>query len=152
MRPAGFAVAISLLGAAGSAMGACAPDEPGRITDTLRSMFAAASIDDLPRLNEIFAPGFYAYDGGKRFDGLALPALISKLHADGKRFVWTVQDADVHISCTTAWVAYVNRGAVGDAAAMKPMTWLESAVLTYQDDTWRVQFLHSTRVADPAAK
>jgi hypothetical protein len=35
---------------------------------------------------------------------------------------------------------------VQDAAAKKEVSWLESAVLLKEADTWHIQFFHSTRV------
>jgi hypothetical protein len=45
-----------------------------------------------------------------------------------------------------AWITYVNRGSVGDAAGVTPVTWLESAVLRHDGRRWRIRFFHSTRV------
>lgn len=82
------------------------------IAETLREMYAAATGDDLEALAAIFDQGFYAYDLGKRFDGLALGELIRQAHAAGSQFVWTVQDVDSHVVGDWAWIAYVNRGSV----------------------------------------
>jgi hypothetical protein len=78
---------------------------------------------------------------------MQLPELIKAAHGAGKTYVWSVNDPEVHIACEWAWVTYTNRGSVGDASGTHPMSWLESAVLHYQGRRWRVQFLHSTRVA-----
>jgi len=116
------------------------------VIETIREMYAAAAIDDEAHLARIFTEDFYAFDGGKRFDGMALPALIKAAHAAGKRFVWTVNDATVWVSQNWASIAYINRGSVGDEAGGTPVTWQESAVLKFDGKRWRVQFLHSNRV------
>ena len=115
------------------------------IAETLREMYAAATGDDLEALAAIFDQGFYAYDLGKRFDGLALGELIRQAHAAGSEFVWTVQDVDSQVLGDWAWLAYVNRGSVSDGQTVTPVTWLESAVLRHDGSRWRIRFFHSTR-------
>jgi hypothetical protein len=45
-----------------------------------------------------------------------------------------------------AWITYVNEGSVKDASATKNVTWLESAFLRKENQNWRIEFFHSTRV------
>ena len=113
-------------------------------------MYAAIKADDLDAFHAVAAPDFYAFDGGKRFDGDALPATLATAHAKGRRFDWTVTQPTVHVSCNTALITYVNVGAIGDASGMQPMSWLESAALSYDAGVWRIHFFHSTRVPPPA--
>ena len=119
------------------------------IGETLREMYAAAAVDDLEALEAILDDGFYAYDLGKRFDGLALMELIKQAHAGGSQFVWTVQDVESHVLGDWAWIAYVNRGSVSDGKTVTPVTWLESAVLRQDGARWRIRFFHSTRAPAP---
>ena len=118
------------------------------IAETLREMYAAATADDLGAFKAIVDEGFYAYDLGKRFDGMALMELIQRAHAEGHEFVWTVQDADSHVDGDHAWIAYVNRGSVSDGKVVTAVTWLESATLRHDGARWRIRFFHSTRAAD----
>jgi Domain of unknown function (DUF4440) len=115
------------------------------VVETMRAMFAAATQDDEASLKAIFAADFYAFDGGGRFDGMELAALIRTAHAAGKSFVWTVNEPDARIEGDWAWIAYLNRGSITDAAGTVPMTWLESAVLNFDGNRWRIRFFHSTR-------
>ena len=126
---------------------ACAPEHNEAVVDALNQFFEAASRDDGKLFSEVLAPNFYAFDNGKRFDGMQLPQLIKAAHGAGKTYVWSINDAEVHMTCDWAWVAYTNRGSVGDASGTQPVSWLESAVLHYQGQRWRIQFLHSTRAA-----
>jgi hypothetical protein len=135
-----------LLACATASSAACPRPDADAVAGTLRAMYAAAQTDDMAAFRDVFAPSFYAFDGGRRFDGMALPDLIKSAHAAGKVYVWTVTKPDVHFSCDTAWIAYVNEGSVGDAAHADPMTWLESANLAYTQGKWRITFFHSTRV------
>ena len=124
----------------------CAPPNTEFVTGTLVAMFDALSHDDEAQLRKILAPDFYAFDGGRRFDGMALSKRLKAGHASGRLYRWSVTRPDVHIACDTAWIAYVNEGSVGTASAMRPQTWLESATLRYADRRWQIAFLHSTIV------
>jgi ketosteroid isomerase-like protein len=117
-----------------------------QVTEAVRSMFAALAAEDIAKLRAVIAPDFYAFEAGGRITGDALVGLIKKAHAAGKVYVWTVNEPEVHIDGSMAWVTYINRGSIRDAAETKNVSWLESAVLRKQNDSWRIQFFHSTRV------
>jgi ketosteroid isomerase-like protein len=146
----GLAVAAVLAGGSTRAAPACAPKGASHeVEATVRDWFAAFARDDFAAGYALQAPGFYAYDGGRRFDGMELGELIRSAHASGTKIEWNLGDIDVHVACDQAWTAWVNKGAAGKPGAMAPVTWLESAVLRYQDGRWRMEFLHSDRVRPP---
>lgn len=115
----------------------------------MRGMYASATADDEAGFNAVIAPDFYAFDGGRRFSGPELFALIKAAHAAGKTYVWTVPSPQVHVVCDIAWLTYENQGSVSDAFGKRPTAWLESAVLRYEGSRWRIAFFHST-VKPPA--
>jgi hypothetical protein len=119
------------------------------VAGTIKQLFAAASADDLQSLLNVTTPAFYAFDGGARLTARSLMEAIQKAHAAGKHYEWNVTDPDVHVTCNTAWVAYVNRGSVSDAVSRQDVTWLESADLEYSNGRWRIRFFHSTRLPVP---
>jgi hypothetical protein len=148
--------ALAALALAGSAAGAaraaprtqaCHAVDPAAVTTAVQDLFAALGTDDAARLAALLAPDFLAYDGGRSFDRASFPALIRDAHRAGKTFVWSVDAPQVHLGCDQAWIAYVNRGSVTDAQGVHPLTWLESAVLTFDGGRWRIAFVHSTRAA-----
>lgn len=120
------------------------PDETA-VVDALKTMYVAAASDDLDKFRTVAAPDFYSFDGGKRFTGDELMALIQELHAAGNTYVWTVNEPEVHVDGNTAWITYVNRGSLENASGKKDLAWLESAVLRKHADTWLIHFFHSTR-------
>ncbi len=136
--------ALLINAAAPVAASALSADEAA-VVDVLNTMYVAAATDDLAKFRTVAAPGFYSFDGGKRFTGDELMAFIKQLHADGKVYVWTVNEPEVHIDGNTAWITYVNRGSVADSTGKKDVTWLESAVLHKYDNRWMIHFFHSTR-------
>jgi hypothetical protein len=103
--------------------------EQEAVVRAIRTMCEAASKDDLALIHTVAAPGFYAFDGGKRFDGDALMELIRSLHAAGNTYVWTVTEPEVQLFGETALITYVNRGSIRDRSGEKAMTWLEGALL-----------------------
>jgi hypothetical protein len=126
--------------------------EQQKIVDTVNVIFAAARADDTAKFDTVLAPGFYMFDGGKRFDGDAIMTLIKAQHAAGKHYEWNITEPDVRVRGNTAWIAYVNQGSIGDASGTTPQTWLESAFLQKEKGQWKIAFIHSTRVAPtPAA-
>jgi hypothetical protein len=148
MLPLGLAAVLLTLASAAQAGPACAPAKSAAkdVESTIRGWFAAFARDDFPAGYALQAPGFYAFDGGKRFDGTQLGELLRSVHASGTRLEWNLGDIDVHVACDQAWAAWVNTGAAGKPGAMQPVIWLESAVLSYRDARWRVEFLHSARI------
>jgi hypothetical protein len=120
--------------------------EQAQVVNSVSTVFAAALTDDVAKFDSVIAPGFYMYDGGSRFNGDSVMALIKAQHEAGKRYVWKVTEPDVHIKGKTAWIAYVNQGSITDATGTKRQIWLESAFLQRQAGSWKIVFMHSTRV------
>ena len=146
---------IALVGPLIFAIGSTASDQStpstndeAQVTEAVRTMFAALSAENIPKLRTVIAPDFYAFEAGGRITGDALIDLIKKAHAVGKTYIWTVTEPEVHIDGIMAWVTYINRGSIKDASETKEVSWLESAVLRKEKDNWRIQFFHSTRVPE----
>jgi Domain of unknown function (DUF4440) len=117
-----------------------------QVVDTVSTIFTAARADDVAKFDSVIASDFYIFDGGARFNGDSIMALIKAQHAAGKRYEWNVTEPDVHISGNNAWIAYVNKGSIADASGTVNQIWLESAFLEKQAGTWKIVFMHSTRV------
>ena len=117
-----------------------------KVIEAVRLMYVAATNDDVAQFRNVASADFYAFDVGKRLTGEELMELVKNAHAAGKVYVWQVTEPQVHIDGRTAWITYVNRGSLQDAAGRKDLSWLESAVLGKENGVWRIQFFHSTRV------
>lgn len=126
------------------------PADQAAVVEAIRTMYAAATADDMEKFNSVTTADFYAFDGGKRFDGDALMELVKSAHAAGAVYVWTVTEPEVHVSCNVAWISYVNRGSMKNASGLTKLTWLESAVLVKEKGKWRIRFFHSTRAPQQA--
>jgi Domain of unknown function (DUF4440) len=138
---------LGLLTNATSALAACStsPADAAKVVDAVKILFVAASNDDIAKFHSVAAPGFYAFDGGKRFNGNELMNMVKQVHAAGKVYVWTVTEPDVHVNCDSAWITYLNRGSIQDQAGKHELTWLESAELQRIGGRWRIRFLESER-------
>jgi ketosteroid isomerase-like protein len=121
------------------------PDQR-QVVDTVSTIFSAAGAEDIAKLDSVIAPDFYIFANGMRFNGDALMAAIKALHAAGKRNKERLTEPDIHISGNTAWIAYVNKGSITDTSGTVNQNWLESAFLEKQAGTWKIVFMHSTRV------
>jgi ketosteroid isomerase-like protein len=120
--------------------------EQTKVVDTVRTIFIAARADDVAKFDSVIASDFYIFDGGARFNGDSVMAFIKAQHVAGKHYEWNVTDPDVHINGNTAWIAYINKGSITDASGSVNQNWLESACLQRQAGTWKILFMHSTRV------
>jgi len=118
-----------------------------QIVKAVSTLFAALRADDSQELDSVVTSGFYIFDGGVRFNGESLMTFIKAQHAAGKRYEWSLTAPGVHVSGNTAWIAYINKGSIGDVSGSASQQWLESAFLEKQAGTWKIVFMHSTRVS-----
>lgn len=132
----------------GPAPASPAPADEEAVVQAMRLMYVALTQEDTAQLRAVTTSDFYTFDVGKNMTGDELMSAIKKAHAAGKILVWTVTEPKVRIEGAVAWITYLNRGYVQDAAGKKDVSWLESAVLMKDSGTWRIQFFHSTRVPD----
>jgi ketosteroid isomerase-like protein len=125
-------------------------NDQSQIVDAVSTIFTALQTEDVAKFNSVVAPDFYIFEGGARLNAEAVVAVIKTQHLAGKRYEWNVTDPDIHISGNTAWIAYVNDGSISDASGRMNQQWLESAFLEKQAGSWKILFMHSTRVPTPA--
>jgi hypothetical protein len=134
-----------------TACSAAAADEP-KVVEAVRTMYAAATADDLALFHTVTTADFYAYDNGQRFDGDALMNLMKKMHAAGWVYVWNVTEPQVRLDCNTAAITLVTKGSfTPPKGTAQDASWLESAFLEKQSGQWRIRFYDSTRVPTPDA-
>jgi hypothetical protein len=147
-------LAFALLTSCAGAQSCTATDaDRAMVADTVRTMYAGASVDDVVKVHSVAAPSFYAFDGGMEYSSIdALMTVVKSYQDQGVKFVWTVTKPKVTIHCDEAWISYVNDGSIQMAGgAPVPTQWLESAVLERQSGVWKIVFFHSTRVAGAKA-
>lgn len=149
-RSAGLAAALALTGCAHTPAAPACPSSPraeAEIERAVHDFYDALRADDLPAFRRVTTDRFYSYDGGDRFDGSALLETVRAAHAKGVHLNWSVGPLDTQRRCDVAWTAWENVGSVGTPPDIKPVRWLESAVLVYRDGRWKIDFFHSHRAA-----
>lgn len=121
------------------------PRAEAEIEQTVYAFYDALRVDDAAAFRRVTTTRFYSFDGGKRYDGTALVDLVRHAHAQGIQLKWSVRPLDTQRKCDVAWSAWDNVGSVGTPPDVKPVRWLESAVLVHQDGQWKIDFFHSHR-------
>jgi len=145
-----FGSAVLVFAMVGLAAGSASAQPCGTAADraavvqAVKTMFVAATNDNITLFHSVASPDFYAFDNGRQFHGDELMALIQQLHAQGHVFVWKVTEPKVHLDCHIAGITEINVGSVDG----KPTRWLESGMLKKTDGKWRVQFFNSARGAE----
>jgi ketosteroid isomerase-like protein len=116
---------------------------------TIERIFAALGANDHVRLNQLLCEDFHAFENGVHVTGRELLDLMSRYHAEGRRYRWSVNSPQVELQGNLGVVVYVNHGSITETAGADPipMSWLETVLLRRQGSDWRVAFLHSTRAA-----
>ena len=127
--------------------------EAKEMVTTIERVFAALGDDDQVRLNEELCEDFHAFENGARVSGCELLALMSRYHAEGRRYRWSVDSPQIEVQGDLGVVIYVNHGSIAEAPGASPisMSWLETVLLRRQGSRWRLAFLHSTRMQQSGA-
>lgn len=120
-----------------------------KIEMTIRDFFEALRRDDKGAFQRLTTRSFYSFDVGKRFAGDELLEMVREMHAQRVQLNWNIGAITIHLECNMAWAAWENSGSVGASTDLRPARWLESAVLVKKEGTWKIDFLHSTRAAQP---
>lgn len=127
--------------------------ETQELVATIEQAFVAIGNDDQARLKEILCEDFHAFENGIAMTGRELLEVMSKFHADGRRYRWSVNSPQIEVQGNLGVVVYVNRGSIaeGPGADPVPMSWLETALLRRRESRWRLAFVHSTRMPQGGA-
>ena len=149
VHPFLLAVALLLPESADGRPAACPPSLPARdgIEQTVAAFFDALGKDNKAAVQRLTTSSFYAFDGGERYTGAGLVEVVRAAHARGVKLNWSIGPLDTKLRCDVAWSAWENVGSAGIPPSVKPVRWLESAVLVFQDGRWKIDFFHSNRAA-----
>lgn len=146
-RALAFGALFLLTGCVHGAALKCAqsPSDHAEIERTVHAMYDALRAGEAAAFKRVTTATFYSYDGGKRYDGAELVNVIRDAHASGTQFIWSLGPMDTKRQCDVAWLTWENVGSVGKPPEVKPVRWLESAVLVREDGRWKIDFFHSHR-------
>lgn len=117
------------------------------LIQTIERAFEAVGNDDRSGLDRVLCEDFHAFENGIHMTGREMLDLMSKYYAEGKRYRWSVTEAQVEVQGDLGVIVYVNQGSIADApgADPTPISWLETVLLRRDKSGWRMAFLHSTR-------
>jgi hypothetical protein len=142
-----LAAALMLTGCTHVNQSGCVPSPQAHaeIERAVHAFFDALRNEDKAAFQRLTTASFYSYDVGKRYSGTALVDVVRDAHMRGVQLNWSVGPLDTKVSCDVAWSAWENVGSAGVPPDVKPVRWLESAVLVRQNAEWKVDFFHSQR-------
>lgn len=128
---------------------ACAgsPRTNAEVERTVHEFFDALRTDDAAAFGRVTTSSFDSFDAGKRFSGGQLLAVVKDAHARGVQLQWSIGPLDTKFGCRVAWSSWENVGSAGIPPDVKPLSWLESAVLIREDGRWKIDFFHSQRAS-----
>ena len=116
------------------------PVASGEIERTVQNFFNALRKKDKAAFQRVTTSSFYSFDVGKRFAGTELVDVIRDAHARGVQLNWSIGPLDTKVRCEVAWAAWENVGSAGIPPDVRPVRWLESAVLVRHDGAWKIDF------------
>ena len=125
----------------------CAPSETAKadVEQTIRDFFDTLRGEGELAFEDVTTSSMYSFDVGERFEGRALADLIIGVLAEGVEINWSFGPMDTKVACNVAWSQWDNTGSVGTPPDVNPVSWLESAVLVYEEGRWKIDFFHSQR-------
>lgn len=112
------------------------------------SFYDALREDDPAAFRRVTTASFRAFDVGKRFAGTELVDNVREAHARGVELNWSIGPLDSKVRCDVAWSAWENVGSARIPPNVRPVRWLESAVLVHRDGGWKIDFFHAQRAAE----
>jgi hypothetical protein len=111
----------------------------------VKELFAAMSKHDGKAMQETATEDFQLLEHGEDW---TMQQLVDAVQPKGKPYerknffnqIRARQNGDM------AWVSYWNKAEIRGESGLRTVVWLESAVMVREDNRWKVQLLHSTRV------
>ncbi|MFK7738517.1 MAG: nuclear transport factor 2 family protein, partial [Pirellulaceae bacterium] len=111
----------------------------------VKELFAAMSEHDGRAMQETSTDDFQLLEHGEDW---TMQKLIDAVQPKGEPYerknffnqIRARQKGDM------AWVSYWNKAEIRRESGLRTVVWLESAVVVREDDRWKVQLLHSTRL------
>lgn len=111
----------------------------------VKELFAAMSRHDGKAMQQTATMDFQLLEHGEDWP---MQKLIDAVQPKGKPYerknffkqIQARQKGDV------AWVSYWNKAEIRREGKLRTLVWLESAVMVREDNRWKIQLMHSTRL------
>ncbi len=111
----------------------------------VKELFAAMSNHNGKAMQEVATEDFQLLEHGEDW---TMQKLVDAVQPKGKPYVRKnfFKQIRVRQKGDVAWVSYWNKAEIRRDSGLRTIVWLESAVVVSEDDRWKVQLLHSTRL------
>lgn len=111
----------------------------------VKELFAAMSKHDGQAMRETSTDDFQLLEHGEDW---TMQQLVDAVQPKGKPYVRKnfFNQIRAHQKGDVAWVSYWNKAEITRDGTLRTVVWLESAVVVKENNRWKVQLLHSTRL------
>ena len=124
----------------------CAQTEEKNVQKTVTEFFEALSAMDPRLIDPLVARDFVLLEMGEVWNTDSLKKrMVLPEGIDFKRINY-LDFIRTDINGNVAWVSYHNRAEIKWNNSVRPIEWLESAVLLKESGRWKLSLLHSTKV------
>ena len=117
-----------------------AKDDPFK---PVQDLFAAMSAIDHARMKNAVTKDFQLLEAGEDWDMSDLIKVINPSEYKRRNFFNVVR---TEISGNIAWMSYWNKATFTKGETQEAVAWLESAVMVKENEQWKIQMLHSTKI------
>ena len=111
----------------------------------VKELFAAMSKHDGEAMQETSTVDFQLLEDGEDW---TMQKLVDAVQPKGKPYVRKNFFSQIRArqKGDMAWVSYWNKAEIRRENELRTVVWLESAVMVREQDRWKIQLLHSTRL------
>ena len=111
----------------------------------VKELFAAMSKHDGKAMQETSTEDFQLLEHGEDW---TMQKLVDAVQPNGKPYVRKNFFSQIRArqEGNVAWVSYWNKAQISREGALRTVVWLESAVVVKENDRWKIQMMHSTRL------
>ena len=118
-------------------------DDPENLKIVLTEYFNGIKTKDFQKMKDLTTNDFVLFEDGKVFNNDSLFKMINSFPQYTVEY--TFDNMTINVDNKTGNMRYSNRGEFVMMDTMRmTYNWLESATFKKVDDTWKLEFLHST--------
>lgn len=109
----------------------------------IQELFSAMSAIDHQKMRMLVTEDFQLLEDGEDWSLNDLIDVIKPSQYIRRNYFHVIK---IEVIGSMAWVSYWNKATFHNADNQGEVVWLESAVLTKQENLWKVAMLHSTKI------
>lgn len=106
-------------------------------------LFSAMTEVDHAKMKSVVTNDFQLLEVGEDWDMDQLIAVVKPSEYSRRNYFSIIK---TKISGEFAWVSYWNKATFTKGESLETVAWLESAVLVKENNSWKIQMLHSTKL------